>query len=418
MTTEKRGGASTRAGRRPARDIRQGISGGHQDTPGVLLLNGKECMTSGGAVWPTPAPGPADEMLDRLWGIVGNNGLILITSAQPCWEYLVKDAGAWKMAGGSTWYTATRGRTALRLVLLDDVRPESDPLLGPDHLTTVSLHHRFGQLLGVPFYGDGGSTSAILMEETIKIQGKPPVRSWRDDQAPRVNEASWLGPWAPAEQLPGARVVRLDRNAHYLTAANSALLPADQLTHHPEPGFDLDTFVGLARIVVPANPWEGALPHPLGSGARPGSRRWVAHPSLEQLAKLGIAVEVLESWACPRDRARRLLVPWYEALRNARAVLVGAQDDESLALLRAVKDTYSRGIGCLDRPTRRWFRPDWRAILYAQARVSMYRVVHLAAVEENRWPAETRTDMVAYPGERPPAAFRLGAGLGQWKVAQ
>lgn len=379
-----------------------------------MLVSGRRVLTATGARQRAPQPGPADEMLDRLWGAVGNNGLILIGDESPHWDGLLADAGAWKLAGGPAWFTAARGRTCLRLAVLSKIDPANDPLVGPDELATVSRHQRFADLAGVPFFADGGSTGALLMEETVKVKGGEVLRAWRDDKAPAVREAPWLGPWSVPEYNDP---VRLDKNAYYLCAANSAQLPVDGLTHtggRPDPR----DHVGLWRIRTPRNP-EPHLPHPMGGRlAAPGAWRWVAHPTMELLADLDVRVEICDSWTCPRPRSRRLLVPWYERLRDARALVMEERaDDDTRAVLAAVKDTYSRGIGCLDRTSRRWFRPDWREIIYAQARTALYRTLLKAGRDEGRWPAETRTDMVIYDGT-PPGTFRIGTGMGQWKVTR
>lgn len=381
--------------------------------PRVILVSGTRVLAIDG-LSRAPQAGPADEMLDRLWGAVGNNGLVMLGSERPQWDYLLRDAGAWKIGRGnesSAWFTASRGQTRLRLVLLDRINPGNDPLLGPDELATVRRHQRFLDLAGVPFFADGGSTGALLMEQTIKINGNPVFRAWRDEKAPAVSEAPWLGPWSVPEY---GLAVRIDRNAHYLGPANSVLLAADALK--PTGGTaDPARHAGYWHIRTPANP-EPRLPHPMGRDARPGTWRWVTHPTMQLLGQLGAEVAIDDSWTCPRERARRLLVPWYERLRDARAALLDEQDDEARAILLAVKDSYSRGIGCLNRPTRRWYRPDWRAALYAEARCAMYRAMLKAGQQDGRWPCETATDSVYYEGSEPPASFRIGLGMGEWKV--
>lgn len=384
--------------------------------PGVVLVSGRRVVVRTGAELRSPQPGPADEMLERLWGVVGHNGLIMIGPDAPDWTYLVTEPGAWKRSGGPAWFTAARGETRLRLALLDKINPDNDPLIGPDELATVTRHARFADLLGVPFYADGGTTSALLMEETIRPNGNPVLRAWRDERAPRAVEASWLGPWTAPSYCAQSAQVRLDKNAYYLCAANLTHLPLDAL-RHTEGSADPKLHVGLWRIRTPASP-EERLPHPLGMGrnAQPGVWRWVAHPTMELLGDLGVRVEIGDSWTLPRARSRRLLSPWYDRLRNARAAARTYDDDDARALQQALKDTYSRGIGCLDREGRRWYRPDWRAMIYAQARANFYRALLKTGRELDRWPAETRTDMVIYEGTDTPATLKVGDGLGEWKV--
>lgn len=378
--------------------------------PGVLLLDGDQVITGTGQVLDAPPAGPPGEMLDRIHARIGD-GLVLITAREPSWSWLTGGAGGWMAGGGPAWFTLARGQDRMRFCLLDKADPANDPLIASDPVTSAVRHQWFAALTGVPFYADGGSTAGLLLDATVRVNGHPPLRAWHNERAPRAQEPAWLGPWSVPEYAPG---IQLDKNAYYLCAANSAVLPLDALTHTPHPRTP-DDRVGYWRIQVPANP-DPRLPHPLGSAARPGEWRWVAQPTVDLLTELGVPWLESESWTCPRDRARRALVPWYERLRDARTALLGQDDRDSRAVWQALRDTYSRGIGCLDRETRRWYRPDWRAIIYAQARCGLYRAIRKAAAEEGRWPSETRTDSVVYEGSDPPAAFTVGTGLGQWKV--
>lgn len=409
-STRAAGPVTTRAARgRPGHANAQAKD---NPAPGALYVSGDLVVTPKGRTR-APQAGPATEMLDRLALAVGPEGLVMIGPSRPSWSYLVDPlASAWTITGGPAWFTATRGGTRLRLVLLDQVTGTNDPLMDPDPLTTVTRHKRFADLAGVPFYADGGSTGALLMEELVRPRGAQVLRAWHPDDFPRMTEPSWLHP-GPLRGEYGA-TIRLDKNAYYLCAANSVQLPMDGL-EHTGPGADWADCVGVWRIHAPENP-EKRLPHPLGGRPAIGELRWVAHPTMELLADLGITVKVADSWTAPRVRARRLLVPWYERLRNARTIMTGVDDPDGEAIRQALKDTYSRGIGCLDRPTRRWSRPDWRAMIYATARCNMYRTLLKAGTEERRWPALVRTDSAQYEGAEPPAAFKIGTGMGQWKV--
>jgi hypothetical protein len=264
----------------------------------------------------------------------------------------------------------------------------------------------------VPFFADGGTTGALLMEQLVRPRGPSVLRAWREPAAPRLAEPSWLGPWHGGDG--DCTKLRLDKNAYYLCAANSAQLPVGGL-RHTGASADPVHHVGVWLIETPASPDE-RLPHPVGGRIQPGQAQWVSHPTMELLADLGVTVKVSDAWTLPRDQARRLLTAWYERLRDARTAIMPDDDGDAQALRYAIKDTYSRGIGCLDRPGRRWHRPDWRAMLYAQARCNMYRQLRRAGQEENRWPLEVRTDSVYYQGTKPPEIFKMGTGMGEWKV--
>ena len=380
----------------------------------VLTLAGGTVITPDGPRR-MPEPGPAAKMLARLWTVTGPGGLLLLAPGEPSWSYLLTEDSPWTVTGGPAWFTLTRGSDRMRAGVLGEVDLANDPLIGPDLAATTRRHQRFGDLLGVPFYADGGATGALLLDATVNTKGAPVLRAWHDQKAPRAAEGPWPGPWTPrGEYQPG---VQLDKNAHFLCAANSAVLPMDGLRPLKADFYEevAEFWTGLWEIKVPDNP-ELRLPHPVAGGARPGSWRWVAQPTLDLLAELGMRIEIRGAWVCPRERARRVMVPWYEKLRDARAATAG-DDPDSKAVRQAVKDTYSRGIACMDRESRRWFRPDWRAFLYAQARTCLYRSMLKAGRTEDRWPAETRTDMVVYEGDTP-ASYRIGTGMGEWKVTR
>ena len=391
------------------------ISSVTNDTPpDVVTLAGDKVITSAGLIARAPEAGPADEMLDRLAAKVGPAGLILIGPGEPSWAYLLTDAKGWAITGRDAWFTAMKAGYRIRIGLPGKMEPGNSPLIGPDLLSTTMRHKRFGDLTGVSFYADGGTTGGVLMDATINVKGAPPLRSWKNDDAPKVAERSFLGPWTPVgEYCPG---VQLDKNAQFLCAANSAVLPLDGLRRTQVAyGAEWENWTGLWHILVPPNP-EPRLPHPMGAGARPGSWAWVAQPTVDLLRELGAEIKAGDAWVCPRSRARRVLVPWYERLRDARAAVMG-DDDDAKAVRQAIKDTYSRAFSCLEKEGRRWYRPDWKAFLFAQARCSLYHFMLKAGRDEGRWPAETRTDMVVYEGDVP-ESYRVGSGMGEWKVTQ
>lgn len=387
--------------------------------PGVLVLDGPTVITGKGSVINAPARGPAGLVLDRLAKRLGDNGQVLITDAEPRWDTIIQgDTGGWQVSGGPAWFTARRDQARLRIGILTEIPANNDPLLaGADLLTIAVRHQMYAGLCGVPFYGDGGSTATLLLDTTISVRGRQPLRKWDDKAAPEVSEDAWPGGGGWPDQ-PGEHphTVTLDRNAQYLSAVNGTYLPLDALRRTGSIPFD-QHLAGYWRIGIPANP-EPRLPHPAGRNVSPGLR-WVTTPTVQLLAFLGCTIDVADSWTCPRDRCRRVMDPWYEVLRDARAELLAVPDrgGDTAALLEAVKDTYSRGISHLDRsPLRRWYRPDWRNTLYASARCSMWRSLWVAGSVHNVWPVVVKTDSATYEQENAPAAFKIGAGMGEWKV--
>jgi hypothetical protein len=390
-------------------------------TQNVLIMDGPDTITGRGAIVPTPACGGPVEYLDRLDTRFGGDGLVLVTGrGLPLLTELTEHPGpvfeaGWAVTRGEVWRTARRGGRHVRFGYLPEINRDSDPLVDGNLVVTAMLHQMFHDLVGVPFYGDGGTTAALLMDATVSVRGRDLLRKWQHADAPQVRESPWCGPWDTG--VPGT--VTVDRNAQYLGAAREAILPLDALERRDgDPGGG----VGLYRIEIPPNP-EPRLPHPCGPKAAPGAWEWVATPTVELLAELGVTPRVAASWTCPAGRARRVLSgagergtgKWYERLRDARKALVNDPAPDAAAVLRAVKDTYSRGVGHLARPTGRWYRPDWAAIIQARARVDMWRAMHRAGTGEDRWPVSTKTDAVSYIVL--PESLRLGTGIGEWKVA-
>jgi hypothetical protein len=363
---------------------------------------------------------PAAEILDRLAARLGDNGQVLITDAAPRWDKITQgDTGDWEISGGPAWFTARRDQARLRIGILREIPAGNDPLLaGADLLTIAVRHQMYAGLTGVPFYGDGGSTATLLLDAVISVRGRQPLRKWEDKAAPAVNEDAWPGGGGWPDQ-PGKHphAVTLDRNAQYLSAVNGTHLPLDAPRRTGAIPFD-QHLSGYWQIAMMPNP-EPRLPHPAGRNVSPAGLRWVTTPTVQLLAFLGAEITVTDSWTCPRDRCRRVMDPWYQVLRDARAELLATPDrgGDTAALLEAVKDTYSRGISHLDRsPLRRWYRPDWRNTLFASARCSMWRSLWVAGTVHSVWPVLVKTDSATYEQENAPAAFKIGTGMGEWKV--
>ncbi len=387
----------------------------------VLILDGANVVTGRGAIVPAPGGCGPSMILTRIAAKFGGDGVLFLTGKPWPREAFYGLAPNWTASGEGPWYTVRTvdDELRVRIGLLGQIRRENDPLIGDDLVTTAVRHQLWHDLTGVPFYGDGGTTSNLLLDATIGNRGRGALRRWESELAPRVTEPPWLGPWTGriTEMADASQsTITLDRNAQYLAAARELLLPLDALqptgaTPHPGgPGF--------VKVIVPASP-EPRLPHPYGAGAVPGAEQWITTVTHARSPW----AKVIDSWTCPRDRARRLLDgpgrgesgKWYERLRDTRATMLdGTDNDDTRAVLQAVKDTYSRGCDHLAKPGRRWYRRDWTALWHAKARDDMYAAL-LRAGRGGFWPVACSTDSVTYPGVIPP--LRLGTGMGEWKVS-
>jgi hypothetical protein len=387
----------------------------------VLILDGESTITGRGALIGSPSWRSSLQFFEAVNKRFGGDGLVFFSERDDTVDRLGldRDTGPWKVTGSDSWHIARKGSTYVRLGHLGAIDPDTDPLIVPgDPIRTAVLHQWFIDLVGTPFYGEGGTTSAILLDATVSVKGQEPLRRWDDPKAPDVRESPWLGPWQRECDCTGMENhVTLDRNAQYLSAAGGATLPLDALREHHGPPQDLRDAIGYWRIQIPQNP-EPRLPHPCGPQAVPGEWAWVTSPTAEFLAEMGAEVKVASSWTCPRNRSRRLLRgqgKWYDRLRDARAILMEGDGDDDARVLRAVKDTYTRGVVTFGKHSGRWYRPDWSQIIRAEARVSMWRAVFRIGITESLWPVSTSTDAATYSLQ--PASARIGTGMGEWKVA-
>lgn len=180
-------------------------------------------------------------------------------------------------------------------------------------------------------------------------------------------------------------VVRLDRNAAYLSAAASVLVAHGPLEHTgPMNAYDPNR---AGYFLVQAHPWPlRTMPHPLG---RPRSDQvWVPAPTLQllhQLAEQGrwADVEILDSYTAHGVRLTR----WTDMVRDLRTRVLQAYGPNSTQY-EQMKMAYSQALTMMigeDNPGtgRRWkcktHRPDWAHTVYAQASATLWRTADRCA---------------------------------------
>lgn len=234
----------------------------------------------------------------------------------------------------------------------------------------------------------------------------------------------------------GLNVVRLDRNAAYLSAAASVLVAHGPLEHTgPLNSYDPNR---AGYFKVQAHPWNMRLmPHPLG---RPRSDEvWVPAPTLQLLHQLEqqgrwADVEILDSYTAQGVRLTR----WTDMVRDLRAEVLrrfGPLSDQ----YDQVKTAYSQALTMMigeDNPGtgRRWkcatHRPDWAHTVYAQASATLWRTADRCAALVDKPDlapvALVNTDEIHLPeaalplvtkGERAPIRLDpTGQKLGSYKV--
>ena len=233
-----------------------------------------------------------------------------------------------------------------------------------------------------------------------------------------------------------SRVVQLDRNAAYLSAAASVLVAHGPLEHTGALNAYDPQRAGYFK--VQAHPWQSrSMPHPLG---RPRSDEvWVPAPTLQllhQLAEQGrwADVEILDSYTAAGVRLTR----WTDLVRDVRAKVLQVHGPHS-EQYEQVKTAYSQALTLMigeDNPGtgRRWkcktHRPDWAHTVYAQASATLWRTADRCAGLADRPDlapvAIVNTDEIHLPEQALPlvtrgdrAPIRLdptGVRLGTYKV--
>lgn len=263
------------------------------------------------------------------------------------------------------------------------------------------------------------AASMALMKGSIQRDGTryhPSLFATQPDHIPNV----WEGrhKFDLTKNLePGIPLVRLDKNAAYLSAANTAL-PIGALQHDPDP-----VGAGAGRAGTHLVNYTGTIGYPCGSPL--GNREeageiWITTPTLKLLNQIHATmkiplVDVIDSWTAPSTEV--LLRPWINELRDQRAEALRTGNTE---LYEFVKFCYSKAIATMGESNANWEirRPDWMKIIRSQAYANLYRtafyamqgwpiypIIHLGNIDE-MWLIDTSQD---YPVE-------LGSQLGQWKI--
>lgn len=224
--------------------------------------------------------------------------------------------------------------------------------------------------------------------------------------------------WTDMEVTPNSRLLRLDKNAAYLSAANTRL-PIGALEPDDDPVKAFDDKRAGAFLVSP-----GDFTYPCGgpfhTRTEPGPV-WIATAWLTQLARYHKrrswpAPEILKSYTAPSTEV--LLRPWIEVLKTERANALKNRDTARYAF---VKNCYSLVISTMGESNANWeirraeYMHEIRSCAYAllwyaalQAREAGVTVVKVGNTDE-LW-------VVDDAAARRYFADRLGNGLGQWKI--
>lgn len=344
-------------------------------------------------------------------------------------------AAGWTVAELRSWMRAYRlgGRT-LGVAVVGWMPPADHPMLAgnPGGEQLAARLGVWAARTGLSYRLNAGITAVDLIEvvpRRKRLPGGEAPAPPKPAQVARLEEDYlWLRP-ATSEEARLEWVHAYDANAMYLGAAAQAEVGLCAARHIEGP-CDFDpTLPGYWRI-EPGSWDDRLLPDLLDPAGRGRLRsQWFTTVTVKRLDALGYAVAPLEAYVY--DEHSRYLLPWSNRLRDVRAALAvpdRVDDPDARAVLAEVKAAYTMGVGMLGKPPAKgkprpwWYRPDWRHVVQAEARSNLTRKLH-AAGEAGRHPLAIAVDCVLYasneadPVAACPAAFRVGTGLGQFKVA-
>jgi len=244
-------------------------------------------------------------------------------------------------------------------------------------------------------------------------------------------EEIWEGrnKWSVVDQLPaGTPIVRLDKTAAYLSAANTHL-PIGPITEDEDPyaftggkraGYHL---VSVSDRELPCGgPWHVRTDR---------TTAWITTPTLRKLREV-TATDVLRSFTAPATEV--LLRPWIDTLKAERAAALAADPNGDSPMYKFVKNCYSLVVSTMGESNANWElrRPDWMHIIRAQAYANLWakamqateagiNVVKVGNTDEI-WIVADDADswrFAAYAtktGNR--LVFPIGTDLGQWRVKE
>jgi len=243
-------------------------------------------------------------------------------------------------------------------------------------------------------------------------------------------EEIWEGrnKWSAVEQLAdGTVIVRLDKTAAYLSAANTHL-PVGPIVLDEDPYAAVrEKRAGYHLVRVPEDPVVCGGPFHVREDR---TTAWITTPTLKQIRGVVHDVEILESYTAPATEV--LLRPWIDVLKAERAAAL-AQDPDG-PLYAFVKNCYSLVISTMGESKANWElrRPDWMHIIRAQAFANLWNKALQATLagvevvkvgntdeiwivddEEHSWRRATYTNK---SGAHP--VFPIGTDLGEWRVKE
>lgn len=290
---------------------------------------------------------------------------------------------------------------------------------------------RFTSALRFPYRKTPSSTGLDLLfalhprsERDRLFESSPSPRVLREAGHDET-DIDWQRALTPEEKTH-TWVHAYDRGGSYLAAVAGLEVGIGAPTHHPEP-LSFTKLPGYWHITIPE---DGHWLTPnlfsrsgISGEATAGSRIWVATPTMELAADLGIEPEIHEAYLW--HEKGRIFDTWQKRMRDARQTLDTTNPDDQIAR-DLLKKVYVAGLGIMSSETyrvgRHGFAPHRYDHVIAKARANILRRVFQIGEDTGRWPVAISKDTLVYtaPTADADAAWpgkpeHYGRGLGHFK---
>lgn len=283
-------------------------------------------------------------------------------------------------------------------------------------------------------FGRGYDGNKKRRDAMMQLTGRATMKSGSEEHAHMIDIAdTWedeglatIKYWG--ERKPAVDVVSYDRNKAYLPSISNARIAP---FFHGEPSYqyygsdapvDKTTYAGMYKIVVPE--WTSPLPPPHGS-RQAGDIIWVSTEIMdlyqqleEKYPQMAVEVTIIEAWLGVSHQGKD--VPQLNHLTTEIKRLLEVFDDPTRVI---PKQMYRGFVGSIRSShfraaARRIYRPDWAAAIEQNAWCNVLRDVYRAYEADNRYiPVNLTVDAVKYPSAlQTPPGFKIGTGLGQYKI--
>lgn len=245
-------------------------------------------------------------------------------------------------------------------------------------------------------------------------------------EQPAEPEPVWEGrvKYRPAIE-PGTRILRLDKNAAYLSSANT-LLPIGQLKRDDDPEAAYSKRQAGYHLVNPPATELVKLGGPF-SGREESGEVWIPTPWVKALREI-TELPILASYTAPATEV--MLRDWITVLRDERAHALALGD---MARYAWIKSAYSLVVSTLGDSSANFEvrRKDWQRIWRSQAYANLWRdarklaaagwtVLRIGNTDEiwilDLLPQDIDAEAGLHLVGVLPFPLRLGAGLGEYKI--